>query len=35
MDNVEEVIINEEVVEGNAKPMFIYAERRDEVESSA
>ncbi len=34
-DNVEEIVINQEVVEGNAEPMFIYGERRDEVESSA
>ncbi len=35
MENVEEVVINKEVAEDNAKPLFIYSERRDDVESSA
>ena len=28
LDGVEEVVINREVVEGRARPLFIYAERR-------
>jgi len=34
-DGVEEVVINREVVEGRAKPLLIYADRREELESSA
>ncbi|WP_333833564.1 ATP-dependent Clp protease ATP-binding subunit ClpX [Rubrimonas sp.] len=29
MDGVEEVVVNEEVIEGKAKPLQIYAEKRD------
>ncbi len=32
---VEEVVINGEVVEGRARPLYIYSERQSEVESSA
>ena len=32
---IEEVVINREVADGNGKPLFIYAERKDEVETSA
>jgi len=32
---VEEVVINGEVVEGRARPLFIYGERRSEAESTA
>ncbi|MCR4379187.1 MAG: ATP-dependent Clp protease ATP-binding subunit ClpX [Rhodospirillales bacterium] len=35
LDGVEEVVINREVVAEAAKPLFIYAERVDGVESSA
>jgi ATP-dependent Clp protease ATP-binding subunit ClpX len=35
MEGVEEVAINSEVVEGRAKPLFIYADRREDVGSSA
>ena len=35
LDGVEEVVINREVVVDDAKPLFIYADRTDEVESSA
>ena len=35
LDGVEEVVINREVVAEGAKPLFIYAERADGVESSA
>lgn len=35
LEGVEEVVINGEVVEGRAKPLYIYSERQEEVESSA
>ena len=35
LDGVEEVVINREVVNEGAKPLFIYADRSEEVESSA
>ena len=35
LDGVEEVVINREVVNEGAKPLFIYADRNEEVESSA
>ncbi len=35
LEGVEEVAINAEVVEGRAKPLYIYADRRDGVESTA
>ncbi len=35
LDGVEEVVINSEVVEGRAQPLYIYAERQEEIESSA
>jgi len=35
LEGIEEVAINREVVEGRAQPLFIYSERRDDVESSA
>ena len=35
MDGVEEVVINGEVVEESAKPLFIYGEKAEEVETSA
>ncbi|MBM3516286.1 MAG: ATP-dependent Clp protease ATP-binding subunit ClpX [Alphaproteobacteria bacterium] len=34
-DGVEEVVINSEVVEGRARPLHIYSERRGDVGSSA
>ncbi len=35
LEDVEEVVINREVAEDNAKPLYIYSKRRKEVESSA
>ena len=35
LDGVEEVVINSEVVEGRARPLHIYSDRRDDVGSSA
>lgn len=35
LDGVEEVVINKEVVVEGTKPLFIYADRTEEVESSA
>lgn len=30
LDNVDEVVVNEEVVSGDAQPLLIYAERKEE-----
>ena len=35
MDGVEEVVINGEVVEGNAAPLHIYADKQEDLETSA
>ncbi len=35
LEGVEEVVINREVVEGRAEPLYIYAERRDDVGSAS
>ncbi len=35
LDGVEEVVINREVAEDHATPLYIYADRREDVESSA
>jgi ATP-dependent Clp protease ATP-binding subunit ClpX len=35
MMGIEEVVINREVADDNGKPLFIYAERQDDVETSA
>ena len=35
LDGVEEVVINCEVVEGRARPLYIYSERQSDVETSA
>jgi len=35
LEGVEEVVISGEVVEGNARPLYIYAERAEDVESTA
>ena len=35
LEGVEEVVINREVAEGRANPLYIYSERRDDVETSA
>ena len=35
LDSVEEVVINSEVVEGRAQPLHIYADRRDDLGSTA
>ncbi len=34
-NGVEEIVVNKDAVEGAAKPLFIYGERKDEVGSSA
>ena len=35
LDSVEEIVINREVSEGRAKPLYIYSERREDMETSA
>ncbi|MBL4757949.1 MAG: ATP-dependent Clp protease ATP-binding subunit ClpX [Rhizobiales bacterium] len=35
MEGVEEIVISNEVVDGGARPLQIYADRTDEIESSA
>ena len=35
LESVEEIVINREVSEGRAKPLYIYSERREDVETSA
>ena len=30
LEGVQEVVISDEVVKGNARPLYIYADRRDE-----
>ena len=35
LDGVEEIVINKEVVEGRAQPLYIYTDRREDVGSSA
>jgi ATP-dependent Clp protease ATP-binding subunit ClpX len=35
LESVEEIVINREVSEGRSKPLYIYAERRDDVGTSA
>ncbi|MEX0922343.1 MAG: ATP-dependent Clp protease ATP-binding subunit ClpX, partial [Rhodovibrionaceae bacterium] len=35
LEGVEEMVINREVVEGRGKPLYIYADRREEIETSA
>ena len=35
LDSVDEVVINGEVAEGRAKPLYIYSERREDIGSSA
>ena len=35
LDQVEEVVINSEVVEGRAKPLYIYSDRREDVGTPA
>jgi len=35
LEGVDEIMINKEVVEGRAKPLYIYADRRGDVGSSA
>jgi ATP-dependent Clp protease ATP-binding subunit ClpX len=34
-EGVESVVIGREVVEGNAKPLYIYTDRREDVGSTA
>ena len=35
LDGVEEIVINSEVVEGRAQPLYIYTDRREDLGSSA
>ena len=35
LDGVQEVVISPDVVEGNARPLYIYSERREDVGSTA
>ncbi len=35
LDGVEEVVINNEVAQENARPLYIYADRRDDLDNSA
>jgi ATP-dependent Clp protease ATP-binding subunit ClpX len=35
MRGVEQVVINSEVVEGRARPLYIYSDKRSEAESTA
>jgi ATP-dependent Clp protease ATP-binding subunit ClpX len=35
LDGVQEVVISREVVEGKARPLYIYSDRREDVGSTA
>ena len=35
LEGVEEIVINKEVVEGRAQPLYIYTDRREDVGTSA
>ena len=35
LDCVEEVVINREVTQDGARPLYIYADRRDDLDSRA
>jgi ATP-dependent Clp protease ATP-binding subunit ClpX len=35
LDGVDEIVINSEVVEGRAEPLHIYADTREDMETSA
>ena len=35
LEGVEEIVINREVVDGNAEPLYIYSDRREDVGTSA
>jgi ATP-dependent Clp protease ATP-binding subunit ClpX len=35
LEGVEEVVINQEVVEGRSRPLYIYADRREGLGTSA
>ena len=35
LEGVEEVVISAEVVEGKARPLYIYAERQDDIGTGA
>ena len=35
LESVEEIVVNREVAEDRAKPLYIYADRRDDMETSA
>ena len=33
LEGVREVVISEDVIDGNARPLYIYADRKDEKEN--
>ena len=35
LEGAEEIVINREVVEGRAEPLYIYAHRREDLETTA
>jgi ATP-dependent Clp protease ATP-binding subunit ClpX len=35
LSDVEEIVVNREVIEGRAKPLYIYTESQEDIESSA
>ncbi len=35
LENVEQIMVNREVVEGQSKPLYIYSDRREDIGSSA
>ena len=35
LEGIEEVVINREVADDNASPLFIYSDRQEDVETSA
>jgi ATP-dependent Clp protease ATP-binding subunit ClpX len=35
LDGVQEVVISDEVVSGNARPLYIYSDRKDEKSSAS
>jgi len=35
LEGVQEVVISEEVIDGNARPLYIYSDRKDEKETAS
>ena len=35
IENLEEVVVNKEVAEGNIEPLMIYSDRQEQYETSA